>query len=143
LRSPTITFWFFVCVCTDLSPWPLALLHPLLAEATKDSLEAILRWDFDQVSVCHGSFISSGGKQALRDGSYAFVASMCRQASSRRCSTSKAEEGGSASGSAKGPGESAEGQAAAAVAAVAVAGALAVAGIGFGIAAALQPNKRR
>jgi hypothetical protein len=30
-------------------------------------------WEFDQVSMAHGSFISSGGKQAFLQGSYAFV----------------------------------------------------------------------
>lgn len=30
-------------------------------------------WEFEQVSLAHGSFISTGGKQAFLEGSYAFV----------------------------------------------------------------------
>jgi hypothetical protein len=44
------------------------------AAAVKSSFDQILAtWEFDQLSMAHGSFISSGGKQAFLQGSYSFV----------------------------------------------------------------------
>ncbi|KAF6255327.1 hypothetical protein COO60DRAFT_1296641 [Scenedesmus sp. NREL 46B-D3] len=44
------------------------------AAAVKGGFDQILATcEFDQVSMAHGSFISSGGKQAFLQGSYAFV----------------------------------------------------------------------
>jgi hypothetical protein len=40
--------------------------------------QLLAMWDFDQVSMAHGHFISSSGKQALADGTVAFVHDMVR-----------------------------------------------------------------
>jgi hypothetical protein len=36
-------------------------------DAARRSLEAILRWDFDRVTVTHGEVLETGGKEALRE----------------------------------------------------------------------------
>jgi hypothetical protein len=41
-------------------------------KAAKASLEHILAWDFDRVTVTHGEVLESGGKDALRAG-YAWL----------------------------------------------------------------------
>jgi hypothetical protein len=46
-------------------------LDPLLIRdrrAARQSLERILRWDFDRVVVAHGDVLESGGHEALRQG---------------------------------------------------------------------------
>jgi hypothetical protein len=46
-------------------------LDPLLIRdrrAARQSLELILRWDFDRVVVAHGDVLESGGHEALRQG---------------------------------------------------------------------------
>lgn len=49
------------------------------AGALKDSLDQVLSsWEFDQVSMAHGHFISSGGKQAFTEGTAAFVNDIVR-----------------------------------------------------------------
>jgi hypothetical protein len=50
-------------------------LDPLLIRdrhAARESLERILRWDFDRVVVAHGDVLESGGREALRQG-YAWL----------------------------------------------------------------------
>ncbi len=50
-------------------------LDPLLIRdrrAARQSLEKILRWDFDRVIVAHGDVLESGGHEALRQG-YAWL----------------------------------------------------------------------
>ena len=50
-------------------------LDPLLIRdrpAARQSLERILRWDFDRVVVAHGDVLESGGREALRRG-YAWL----------------------------------------------------------------------
>jgi hypothetical protein len=50
-------------------------VDPLLIRdrrAARESLEHILRWDFDRVVVAHGEVLESGGREALREG-YAWL----------------------------------------------------------------------
>ena len=40
--------------------------------AARDSIQRILRWDFDRVTVTHGDVLERGGREAMR-AAYAFL----------------------------------------------------------------------
>jgi Domain of unknown function (DUF4336) len=53
---------------------PHRLVRTMIRDRTaaRQSVEAILRWDFDRVTVTHGNVLDTGGKQRLAEG-FAFL----------------------------------------------------------------------
>lgn len=63
--------WAVLRPCCVTKPFRWLVKDAAAVKAGFDQMLAT--WEFDQVSMAHGSFISSGGKQAFLQGSYAFV----------------------------------------------------------------------
>jgi hypothetical protein len=99
------------------------------AAAVKASFDQVLAtWEFDQVSMAHGSFISSSGKQAFLQGSYAFVDQLVKGKLNAAAAAAAAEQG---SGGLAGTG-----------AAVLVAAAVISTAVGIGVAGILQVRQQ-
>lgn len=90
----------------------------------KASFDQILAtWEFDRVSVCHGSFIDKDGKQAFLEGSYAFVDALVRK---KQQAAAGAQSGGLAG----------------TLPAMLTAGAVICTAVGIGIAGILQARQK-
>jgi hypothetical protein len=84
-------------------------------------------WEFDQVSMAHGHFISRGGKQAFTEGTAAFVNELVRGKQTAAAAAAAAAAAGGSGASLAGTGT-----------AVLVAAAVISTAVGIGLAGILQ-----
>lgn len=53
--------------------WPYRFVFKKNAKGLLKELAQILDWDWDRLVFCHGDVIESGGKEALRNGTYKYI----------------------------------------------------------------------